>query len=58
MDDEKDLPQAQPGIPQPDPPEGGPNDDDERVKPEDLTPGLGGSSETKPDSTEPDGAGG
>jgi hypothetical protein len=40
------------GITQPAPPEGGPNADPESLDPADLTPGLGGVSETRPESTE------
>lgn len=43
-----------PGIPQPDPPEGGPNADPDSPDPADLAPGFGGDSETRPASTEGD----
>lgn len=36
------------GIPLPDPPEGGPNSDEESPDPADLTPGFGGTSRTRP----------
>ncbi|MFC4000085.1 hypothetical protein ACFS2C_02320 [Prauserella oleivorans] len=42
------------GIPEPDPPQGGPNADDETPSPADVTPGLGGTSETKPPTTDED----
>jgi hypothetical protein len=38
------------GIPQPDPPVGGPNNDPDAPDPADLAPGLGGTSETRPES--------
>jgi hypothetical protein len=40
------------GITQPEPPEGGPNADQESPDPADLVPGFGGTSETRPESTE------
>lgn len=42
-------PGAAAGVPQSDPP--GPDDDD-KLRPSDLTPGFGGTSETKPASTD------
>jgi hypothetical protein len=44
-----DSPGAAAGIPQSDPPD---PEDDDRLRPEDLTPGLGGTSKTKPESTD------
>lgn len=41
-----------PGVPEPDPPKGGPNADPDSPDPADLTPGFGGTSETRPTSTE------
>jgi hypothetical protein len=40
------------GIVQPDPPEGGPAADPDSPDPADLTPGLGGDSESRPQSQE------
>jgi hypothetical protein len=40
------------GIVQPEPPEGGPNADPDSPDPADLTPGFGGTSETRPESRE------
>jgi hypothetical protein len=37
------------GIPQPDPPEGGPNNDPDAPDPADLAPGFGGTSQTRPE---------
>ena len=41
-----------PGVPEPDPPKGGPNADPDTPDPADLTPGFGGTSKTRPRSTE------
>ena len=43
------------GMPEPNPPKGGPNADPNTPEPADLVPGLGGTSETRPESTEDDG---
>ena len=43
------------GMPEPNPPAGGPNADPESPDPADLVPGIGGTSETKPERTEDDG---
>ena len=43
------------GLPEPNPPEGGPGADPGSPEPADLVPGLGGTSETKPESTGDDG---
>jgi hypothetical protein len=40
------------GIPEPDPPKGGPEADPDVPDPADLTPGLGGTSDTKPSSAD------
>lgn len=40
------------GIPQADPPEGGPNRDPDSPEPADLAPGFGGSSQTRPEATD------
>jgi hypothetical protein len=45
-DKRNDSPDAAAGVPRSDPPD--PNDDD-RLRPEDLAPGLGGTSKTKPE---------
>jgi hypothetical protein len=37
------------GIPQPDPPEGGPNNNPDAPDPADLAPGFGGTSQTHPE---------
>ena len=42
-------PGAAAGVPQSDPPD---PDDDDRLRPEDVVPGLGGTSKTKPESTD------
>ena len=42
------------GLPEPDPPRGGPNADRESPEPADLVPGLGGTSQTRPASTDND----
>jgi hypothetical protein len=39
------------GIPQADPPEGGPNADPDSPDASDLAPGFGGDSESRPKST-------
>lgn len=44
-----DSPGAAAGVPQSDPP-----DKDEGIDPADVTPGLGGTSETKPESSDDD----
>ena len=41
-------------VPAPNPPEGGPNADPDSPDPADLVPGLGGTSQTRPASTEDD----
>jgi hypothetical protein len=40
------------GIVQPEPPEGGPEADENSPDPADLAPGFGGTSETRPESQE------
>lgn len=40
------------GIPQAQPPEGGPNADEDTPNPADLAPGFGGPSEELPESKE------
>ncbi|WAL66413.1 hypothetical protein ORV05_00910 [Amycolatopsis cynarae] len=45
-------PEAAAGVPQPNPPKGGPNQDEETPNPADLAPGFGGTTETRPVSTE------
>jgi hypothetical protein len=52
MNDRNDSPGAAAGIPQANPPKGGPHEDENTPSPEDLTPGFGGTSESKPASTE------
>ncbi|NIH84053.1 hypothetical protein [Amycolatopsis granulosa] len=47
-------PESAPGIPQSDPPQGGPNADESSPNPADLAPGFGGTSETRPPSAEED----
>jgi hypothetical protein len=47
-------PGAAAGIPQPNPPKGGPNKDDDSPNPADLAPGFGGTSATRPMTTEED----
>ena len=42
------------GAPEPNPPKGGPEADPNLPDPADLTPGFGGTSETRPRSTEED----
>lgn len=39
------------GIPVVDPPEGGPNAEEESMDPADLAPGFGGTSRTRPRSS-------
>lgn len=39
------------GMPEPEPPKGGPEADPKTPDPADVTPGLGGSSATRPNST-------
>ncbi|MDQ0380901.1 hypothetical protein [Amycolatopsis thermophila] len=51
---ENNQPDSAAGIPEPDPPRGGPNADDETPNPADLAPGFGGTSRTRPTSTEED----
>jgi hypothetical protein len=51
-ENDRPRPESAPGIPQPDPPRGGPNADDDAPNPADLAPGFGGTSETRPVSTE------
>jgi len=51
-------PESAPGIPESEPPRGGPNADDETPNPADLAPGLGGTSESRPLSTEEEEASG
>ncbi|HKS44577.1 MAG TPA: hypothetical protein VJT49_05580 [Amycolatopsis sp.] len=48
----QDKPDTAPGVPEPEPPEGGPNKDEETPNPADLAPGFGGTSESRPSSTE------
>jgi hypothetical protein len=43
-----------PGVPEPDPPEGGPEADPNVPDPADLTPGFGGTSKTRPPSADED----
>ncbi|MFJ8815094.1 hypothetical protein [Amycolatopsis thermoflava] len=45
-------PESAPGIPESDPPQGGPNADNDAPNPADLAPGFGGTSRTRPLSTE------
>lgn len=44
-------------IPQPDPPEGGPNNDEDSPNPADLAPGFGGPGQEQPESDPQDVAG-
>jgi hypothetical protein len=44
-----DSPGAAAGVPQSDPPD---PDDDDKLRPADLTPGFGGTSDTKPAPTD------
>ncbi|PRX43474.1 hypothetical protein B0I33_11592 [Prauserella shujinwangii] len=53
QDDERHRKDAS-GLPVPDPPEGGPNRDDDSPDPADLAPGFGGTSRTRPPSTDED----
>jgi hypothetical protein len=46
-DKAKDSPGAAAGVPQSDPPD---PDDDNKLDPADVAPGLGGTSETRPQS--------
>lgn len=48
-DKANDSPGAAAGVPQSDPPD---PDDDSKLDPADVTPGLGGTSETTPESTD------
>lgn len=41
-------------MPKPNPPKGGPEADPDSPNPEDLAPGLGGTSETRPKGGEED----
>lgn len=43
------------GVPEPEPPEGGPEADPNMPDPADVTPGLGGTSEARPPSETEDG---
>ena len=47
-------PEKLPGVPEPDPPEGGPEADPDVPNPADLTPGFGGTSQTRPPSATED----
>lgn len=58
MNDKTDGPDAVPGVPPPDPPKGGPNEDENSLDPADLTPGFGGTSQSRPESTATDSFGG
>ncbi|MFF5987013.1 hypothetical protein [Prauserella flavalba] len=40
------------GVPEPDPPEGGPNEDENTIDPADVAPGFGGTGKTRPRSTD------
>ena len=54
-DDTRDDADNMAGMPAPNPPAGGPSADPGSPDPADLVPGLGGTSATRPESTEDDG---
>jgi hypothetical protein len=59
MNDDTDRrPDVAAGMPRPDPPKGGPNKDPKSPNPADLAPGFGGTSKSRPASTEDDTADG